>query len=131
MLLYRHDIMNRLDNISEIDPLTPDIKLLFKYNKRLYMTPDILFIYITAVSIISAVMTVYDKTAAKYGKRRIPESVLLLVAFLGGGAAEYITMLVVRHKTKHMLFMVSLPLIILLQVILIYLLIIAIYKMVN
>ncbi|NLZ36005.1 MAG: DUF1294 domain-containing protein [Clostridiales bacterium] len=83
------------------------------------MTPDILFIYITAVSIISAVMTVYDKTAAKYGKRRIPESVLLLVAFLGGGAAEYITMLVVRHKTKHMLFMVSLPLIILLQVILI------------
>ncbi|NLZ36004.1 MAG: hypothetical protein GX897_00805 [Clostridiales bacterium] len=25
LLLYRHDIMNRLDNISEIDPLTPRI----------------------------------------------------------------------------------------------------------
>lgn len=62
-------------------------------------------------------LTVYDKLAAKHKKARIPEKVLFLVSLCGGSLAMYVTMLVIRHKTKHKRFMVGLPLIILAQVI--------------
>lgn len=72
--------------------------------------------YIAVMSIITVVVTVYDKIAAKKRpKRRIRENTLLLLALLGGGPAEYVTMQIIRHKTKHKKFMVGLPVIIVLE----------------
>lgn len=76
-------------------------------------------IYLAAVSIIAAVMTVSDKSRAKKHRRRIAEKTLFITAVLGGSAAMYLTMLAVRHKTKHKRFMIGLPLIMIVQTIVI------------
>lgn len=72
-------------------------------------------IYLAAVSIIAAVMTVSDKSRAKKHRRRIAEKTLFITAVSGGSAAMYLTMLAVRHKTKHKRFMIGLPLIMIVQ----------------
>lgn len=72
-------------------------------------------IYLAVISIIAVVMTVSDKSRAKRHKRRIAEKTLFGTAILGGSAAMYLTMLAVRHKTKHKRFMIGLPLIMIVQ----------------
>ena len=76
-----------------------------------------ILIYFAVISLITVIMTVYDKKAAKkFPKNRVPEKVLLILAFLGGSVAELFTMRKIRHKTKHKKFMIGLPVIIILQV---------------
>jgi uncharacterized membrane protein YsdA (DUF1294 family) len=73
--------------------------------------------YLLIISIISVCVTVYDKWAAKKRpKERTRESTLLLLSALGGSAAMLLTMYSIRHKTKHMKFMIGIPLIIAVQV---------------
>ena len=73
-------------------------------------------IYWGIISLVSVIVTVYDKIAAKSApKHRTPEKTLLLLAALGGSAAMYITMQLIRHKTKHAKFMIGIPVIMLVQ----------------
>ena len=73
--------------------------------------------YLLIISIISVCVTVYDKWAAKKRpKERTRESTLLLLSALGGSVAMLLTMYSIRHKTKHMKFMIGIPLIIVVQV---------------
>ena len=73
--------------------------------------------YIAVISLISIIVCIYDKIAAKHNpKHRTRESTLLLLSAVGGSVAMLITMLFIRHKTKHKKFMVGIPLIIILQV---------------
>ena len=65
--------------------------------------------YLAVISIISIVITVHDKAAAKLKNRRVPEKTLLLFGLFGGATAMFITMLLIRHKTKHAKFMIPLP----------------------
>ena len=69
----------------------------------------ILLIYWATISLVTAVVTVYDKRAAKKGAWRIPEKTLLLLALAGGSVIEYLVMVGIRHKTQHKKFMVGLP----------------------
>ena len=71
--------------------------------------------YLCAVSAVAVFVTVYDKCAAKHRRRRTPEKTLFLLALLGGSAAMYLTMLLIRHKTLHKRFMLGLPAILLAQ----------------
>ena len=75
----------------------------------------ILLLYVAAVSLVTAAVTVYDKLAAKKGAWRIPEKTLLLLGLVGGAAAELAVMLTISHKTKHKKFMLGLPVILILQ----------------
>lgn len=75
----------------------------------------LLLIYFIAISLISVIVCVADKARAKKGKWRIKESRLFLLSALGGGAAMYITMRLIRHKTLHKRFMIGIPLIIIAQ----------------
>lgn len=72
-------------------------------------------IALAVISAIAAVITIYDKAIAGSGRRRVPEQTLFLLALLGGAAAMYVTMLLIRHKTKHKRFMLGLPLIVAIQ----------------
>jgi len=68
------------------------------------------------ISVFSVIFTVYDKYAAKRKPdRRIPEKTLLLLSAVGGSVAMYITMKLIRHKTKHAKFMIGIPIIMVLQ----------------
>ena len=75
----------------------------------------LLLIYFIAISLISVIVCVADKTRAKKGKWRIKESRLFFLSALGGSAAMYITMRLIRHKTLHKRFMIGIPLIIIAQ----------------
>ncbi len=81
---------------------------------------DTVFLYFAVLSVISLVVTCYDKHAAVRRKRRISEKALFLWALAGGSAAMYITMLLIRHKTLHKRFMIGLPLIIAAQIALLW-----------
>ena len=75
------------------------------------------YIYVGIISIIAIVVTCYDKIAAtKRPKHRTPEATLLFISMLGGSVAMYITMQIIRHKTKHMKFMIGIPVIIVIQI---------------
>ena len=78
----------------------------------------LLLVYFLSISFYSSALTCTDKRLAVKGGRRIPEKKLFGAALLGGGAAMYITMRIIRHKTLHKRFMIGLPLIILLQTVL-------------
>ena len=73
--------------------------------------------YLALISLVAAVVTVYDKWAAKHRPRhRTPEKTLLILSALGGSVAMLLTMLGIRHKTKHPNFMVGIPLILAAQI---------------
>ena len=57
----------------------------------------------------------YDKRAAKRHGQRIAERSLLTIAALGGAFAMLLSMLAIRHKTRHVKFMLGLPAILLAQ----------------
>lgn len=75
----------------------------------------LLLIYFISISLISVIVCVVDKARAKKGKWRIKESRLFLLSALGGSAAMYITMRLIRHKTLHKRFTIGIPLIIIAQ----------------
>ncbi len=74
-------------------------------------------LYIAIISIVSIVVCAYDKKISKKNRveLRVPEKVLLLLSALGGSVAMFITMLLIRHKTKHLKFMLGIPIIIIIQ----------------
>ena len=81
---------------------------------------DILLGYLLIISLVAGIVTIYDKGAAKGGKRRVPENTLLLIALLGGSVAMYLVMRMIHHKTNNEKFMRGIPLIIALQALMIF-----------
>ncbi len=77
--------------------------------------PRPLLWYWAAVSFVSIVVTIWDKAIAGKKRRRVPEATLFVLALLGGSAAMYVTMLLIRHKTLHKRFMLGLPAILAVQ----------------
>ena len=75
--------------------------------------------YFLIISVSSALITIHDKLAAKRRAARVPEKIMLLFAALGGSVSMYITMLLIRHKTRHLKFMAGIPVIFVLQICLI------------
>ena len=82
----------------------------------------IFFAYILVISLCSIVVCIYDKKISKRNnvKLRIPEKSLFIWSALGGSVAMFITMRLIRHKTKHVSFMVGIPVIFILQAALIF-----------
>ena len=86
----------------------------------LIVNNPILFIcvlYLAIISLVSASVCIYDKKISKKGRveLRVPEKVLLILSALGGSVVMLVTMLLTRHKTKHLKFMLGIPLIIVAQ----------------
>ena len=86
--------------------------------------PLIPTIYLLIISIVAIIVCIYDKKVSKKNKveLRVPEKTLLIISALGGSLAMFVTMLLIRHKTKHVKFMLGIPVIMVLQVGLIVLL---------
>jgi uncharacterized membrane protein YsdA (DUF1294 family) len=78
------------------------------------------WIYLASISLISVIVTCYDKIAAKkLPGHRTRERTLFLLSALGGSVAMFLTMQIIHHKTRHLSFMIGIPLIILAQIALI------------
>lgn len=81
------------------------------------MLIKILILYLLIVNAIGFILMLVDKIKAKKNLWRIPEATLFLVAVIGGSIGSILGMYTFRHKTKHIKFIVGMPLILAAQVI--------------
>lgn len=65
---------------------------------------SIYILYIILLSIITFIMFYIDKKKAINNKRRIKESTLLFLSFIGGAIGAYFSRILYRHKTKKIYF---------------------------
>ena len=80
------------------------------------------FLYsLIVLNIVTFLVYGIDKWKAKQGSWRISEATLLILAVIGGSIGALIGMKVWHHKTMHKKFKYGLPLILLAQIALIYL----------
>jgi uncharacterized membrane protein YsdA (DUF1294 family) len=80
-----------------------------------------LLYYLIVINIVTFLVYGMDKLKAKQGSWRISEATLLILAIIGGSIGALLGMKVWRHKTQHKKFKYGLPLILLAQIALIYL----------
>ncbi len=77
-------------------------------------------IYLIIINLIAFIAMYLDKRKAKYGKWRIPEQSLFILALIGGSIGAIIGMYTFRHKTKKLRFSIGFPVILILQIVLIF-----------
>ena len=75
----------------------------------------ILCLYLALINALAFGLMLADKHRARKKKWRIPESVLMTSALLGGSLGALIGMYTARHKTRHPKFTIGIPLILALQ----------------
>jgi len=81
------------------------------------MLIKMLIVYLLIVNAIGFILMLVDKIKAKKNLWRIPEATLFLVAVIGGSIGSILGMYTFRHKTKHIKFIVGMPLILAVQVV--------------
>ena len=85
------------------------------------MIANALLYYLIVITIVTFLVYGIDKWKAKQGSWRISEASLLILAVIGGSIGALLGMRVWHHKTMHKKFKYGLPLILLAQIALIYL----------
>jgi uncharacterized membrane protein YsdA (DUF1294 family) len=85
------------------------------------MTEALLYCLLV-INVVTFLVYGIDKVKAKQGSWRISEATLLILAVIGGSIGAFLGMKVWHHKTMHKKFKYGLPLILLAQMSLIYLL---------
>lgn len=73
--------------------------------------------YLIIINFIGFIIMGYDKRKAKRNKWRIPEKKLMIISLIGGSIGMLLGMNCFRHKTKHKLFTIGVPLILIVQII--------------
>lgn len=79
-----------------------------------------ILIIIVIINIVTFIIYGIDKYKAKKGKWRIPENSLIGLAIIGGSIGAYLGMRVWHHKTMHLKFKYGIPLIIVIQLVIVY-----------
>ena len=85
------------------------------------MLIKILLVYLLIVNAIGFILMLTDKIKAKKNLWRIPEVTLFLVAAIGGSIGSILGMFTFRHKTKHVSFLLGMPLILAVQIVIVIL----------
>ena len=85
------------------------------------MIANALLYYLIVINIVTFQVYGIDKWKAKQGSWCISEATLLILAVIGGSIGALLGMRVWHHKTMHKKFKYGLPLILLVQIALIYL----------
>lgn len=88
----------------------------------------IIIAYLILINALSFILMHVDKRNARKKKHRIAESVLFLVAIIGGSPGVLLGMYAFRHKTKHLRFTGGMPLILTLQILLVFIILTIIHS---
>ena len=83
----------------------------------------VFFISLLFINIIVFILAGYDKYQARKNKQRVPENTLFFFEAIGGTIGLLTAMLIFRHKTSKMSFIIKFSIIFILQVLLIYLIV--------
>ena len=78
---------------------------------------EYVYTYFLIINAIGFVIMLIDKQKAKKKKWRIPERVLMCIAASFGSVGVLLGMLVFRHKTRHLRFIIGVPVLLVLQLI--------------
>ena len=78
--------------------------------------PALMTIYLVVVNVLSFSLFGIDKYKAKHKKWRISEKTLFISAVLGGSIGAFIGMHFFHHKTKHLYFLIGIPVILAIQI---------------
>ena len=78
---------------------------------------NVLLVYLLIINATGFILMLVDKVKAKKNLWRIPEATLFLVAAIGGSIGSLLGMYTFRHKTKHVKFILGMPLILAVQII--------------
>ena len=81
---------------------------------------NILVYYFILISIIAFITIYIDKQKAIKHQWRIKEATLFLISIIGGSLGTLLGMYTFHHKTKHRKFTLGIPVILILQLLLIY-----------
>ena len=81
------------------------------------MLTNLLILYLLIINAAAFLLMLVDKVKAKKNLWRIPEATLFLAAAIGGSIGSLLGMYTFRHKTKHIKFIVGMPLILAAQII--------------
>ena len=81
---------------------------------------EILWIYLVVINVAALALFGADKRKAKKHAWRISEKALFLSAVLGGSVGALLGMLLFRHKTKHWYFVIGIPLMLVIQIFLLW-----------
>ena len=73
-------------------------------------------VYMLLINIIGFSIMGLDKHKARNMAWRIPEADLFVTAILGGSIGSLIGMFFFHHKTRHLSFLIGIPLILLIQI---------------
>ncbi|MBO4679288.1 MAG: DUF1294 domain-containing protein [Lachnospiraceae bacterium] len=76
-------------------------------------------VYFAAVNLFGFASMGIDKYRAQNHKWRISEAMLFFFAIIGGSVGSIAGMRFFRHKTKHKLFTIGLPIVLIIQILLI------------
>lgn len=77
----------------------------------------VLLVYLLIINAAGFILMLVDKAKARKNLWRIPEATLFLVAAIGGSVGSILGMYTFRHKTKHIKFIVGMPLILAVQIV--------------
>lgn len=77
-------------------------------------------IYLIIINLSAFIAMYLDKRKARYGKWRIPEQTLFILALIGGSIGAIAGMYTFRHKTKKLRFSIGFPMILILQIVLMF-----------
>lgn len=80
----------------------------------------ILIIYLVIINLAAFFIFGIDKRRAIKNRWRIAESTLFLLALIGGSVGAEAGMYVFHHKTRHLRFVIGIPLIFILQVLIVF-----------
>ena len=76
----------------------------------------IILTYLVIMNIVGVAVMGIDKSKAKRGAWRIKEATLFTVSLIGGSIGTLLGMYMFRHKTKHIYFVIGMPLILILHI---------------
>lgn len=81
----------------------------------------LIIFYLLTINAAGFLLMLADKHKAKKNLFRIPEATLIGVALIGGSAGSLLGMSIFRHKTRHLKFALGIPVILVMQIALAFL----------
>lgn len=78
---------------------------------------EYIIIYLAGINLLTLIIYGWDKSKACRGVWRISEHTLMGFAVVGGSIGALAGMYLFHHKTKHMKFVIGIPLILLIQIV--------------
>ncbi|MBN1046347.1 MULTISPECIES: DUF1294 domain-containing protein [unclassified Clostridium] len=75
----------------------------------------IVLIYLLFINFIGFCIMLIDKNRAIHKEWRVPEKTLIGISIIGGSIGMILGMFTFRHKTKHLKFLLGIPVIIIIQ----------------